>query len=65
MERSSAYVHAQSTCALVEALGMMSDNMQREALGHSMAYDHKAFADLIDQYGIGRDAVLETLGSIV
>lgn len=33
--------------ALIEALGMFSENMQRQHLGYSMAYDDGAFYKLL------------------
>jgi len=32
----------------VRALGMMSENMQRQALGHSMAYSDASFYEMAD-----------------
>lgn len=37
----------ESMMALIEALGMFSENMQRQVLGHSMAYTEDAFLSLI------------------
>ena len=57
-EQRAAYIQAQSTCAMIEAMGMQALNMQREQQGYSMAYDDEAFFKLIDKYGIGHNAVL-------
>lgn len=57
----AAFLMSQTACALIEAMGMQALNKQREALGHSMAYDDQAFADLIDKYGISHNAALHTL----
>ena len=32
----------------VKALGMMSENMQRQALGHSMAYSDASFYEIAE-----------------
>lgn len=39
-------------CAMITAMGMQAENMQRETLGQSMAYDYSAFANLIEEYGL-------------
>jgi len=57
-EQQAAYVNAQATCAMIEAMGMVALNEQRKVLGHSMAYDDQAFSDLINKYGIHHNAVL-------
>ncbi len=61
-EQQAAFIQAQPACAQVEALGMHAENMQREALGQSMAYDEEAFHSLITKYGIHHNAVLTTFG---
>ncbi len=57
-EQQTAYVQAQATCALIEAMGMHAENMQRQSIGMSMAYDSEAFGGLIEQYGIHHNAVI-------
>ena len=59
-EQSAAYVMSQSACALITAMGMYAANVQRENLGHSMAYTEEAFENLLTQYGIHHNAVLST-----
>jgi len=56
--QKAVYQFNMGVCALVEALGMISENMQRASLGHSMAYDDKAFFGLIEQYGIHVNACM-------
>jgi hypothetical protein len=57
----AALLFSQACGALIEALGMMSENMQREHLGNSMAYPDKAFQDLIHAYGINWNSAINTL----
>ena len=61
-EQQAAYVYAQSVSALAEIEGMKAENMQREVLGYSMAYDADTFFAVIDKYGISHNAVLTTFG---
>jgi len=42
-EERAAYVISQSVCALIEAMGMVAENKQREHRGESMAYDACSF----------------------
>lgn len=56
--KNAAYIFSQSCCALIQAMGMMSENMQRQACGHSMAYVHDRFAELITEYGIHHNQVI-------
>jgi hypothetical protein len=57
----AAYLSAQVACAMIEALGMMSENMQRQHRGESMAYTEEAFTRLQEQYPIGHNAALTWL----
>lgn len=56
-EQRIAYQNAQTTAAMIEAMGMQAENQQRAALGHSMAYTENAFVNLINQYGLGCNSV--------
>jgi hypothetical protein len=58
---NAAYINAQATCAMIEAMGMQAENKQREIQGYSIAYDDKAFFDLIEKYGIHHNATVATL----
>jgi len=60
-ECGAAYVNSQTACALIEMEGMKAENMQREFKGEAMAYDEKAFTDLITKYGIYSNAVVGEL----
>jgi len=57
-EQKAAYIMSQSVCAMIEALGMMSDNQQRIYRGESIAYPSKSFNDLIEEYGIHNNATI-------
>ena len=61
MDNQGAFLISQSVCAMIEALSMQAENKQREALGHSMAYDENAFMSVIDKYGIHHNAAIITL----
>ena len=53
-----AYVNSQIASALIELESMKAENMQREHLGQSMAWDESSFMSLIDKYQLGHNAVL-------
>ena len=57
-EQRAAYVFAQSANALIEAMGMLSENLQRMHRGESLAWDDDEFNNLITKYGIGHNDVL-------
>ena len=57
-EQKAAYINAQAVCTQAEIAGMVAENMQREHLGQSMAYDDKAFLDVVDKYCVSHNAVL-------
>lgn len=57
----AAFIQSQAACAVVKALGMMADNQHRLSLGHTIAYDGDAFRELIDEHGIGHNAVVDYL----
>ena len=59
---NAAYIHSQSSCAFIEALGMMSDNMALVAIGRQPVFRGEAFEHLINKYGIHHNAVLTHLG---
>jgi hypothetical protein len=43
---------------------MIADNKQREVMGESIAYGEKAFIDLIEEYGIHHNALIESISGI-
>lgn len=60
LAKDLCYLGAMTTCAAIEAAGMEAENMQRHALGQSMAYVHADFMAVIDKYGIHHNAILST-----
>lgn len=56
MERA-AYIMAMAACAQIEAAGMTAANQHRLSRGESIAYDEKAFADLLDRYCLHHNQV--------
>ena len=57
-EQQAAYIMAQAAGALIEALGMMSENLQRLHSRNSITYTEGVFNELIDRYGISHNSVL-------
>lgn len=57
-EQKAAFINAQSACAMATIQGMTAENMQRAAVGSSMAYDEAAFLAVIKEYGINRNTVM-------
>ena len=50
------YFKMQLLQAEIEMNGMIAENKQREMDGYSMAYSHKDFANLIEEYKIHHNA---------
>lgn len=57
-----AYINSQVACALIVMEGMKAENTYREMRGETIAYGDKAFNAVIDQHGIGHNAVMACLG---
>jgi hypothetical protein len=57
-EQSAAYVIAQAAQAIITAIGMHSDNMQRQHCGQAMAFCAGDFEQLIMDSGIHHNAVV-------
>lgn len=53
-----AYVQAQASAALIEALGMIAENTFRDRQGNSIAYGTEAFDKLILDYGLHHNALM-------
>lgn len=60
MERA-AFLISQSICALIEAMGMQAENLQRSHRGESLAYTELAFENLLHKWAIHHNAALNTL----
>lgn len=57
----AAFLISQAAAAMIEALGMVADNQERQANGHALAYDGEAFQGVIDRFGIGHNAAVTWL----
>lgn len=57
-EQKAAYVNAMAACVMAEALGMMTENLERVQEGEAPAYNQQAFRGPIDQYGVHSNGVL-------
>lgn len=54
-EEQLADMMSRTTCAMIEAMGAHAENMQRAAVGHSMAYDENDFLQIIEKYKLLKD----------
>ncbi len=61
-EQKAAYVNSRVACALIEAMGMMSENLWRLKIGETSIYPESAFNALIARYDIGSNSVYMDLG---
>lgn len=55
-DRDLLYFKMNMLQAEIAMNAMIAENKKREILGQSMAYDEKAFMDLIEEYGIYHNA---------
>ena len=60
-EQDAAYVISLSVCAMIEAMGMQSQNQLAAAEGASQPYTEFEFKALIEKYGIHRNAVVTAM----
>lgn len=54
----AAQLIANSSAALIEAMGMMSENIERANRGESLAYTEEAFNKVITDNGIDYNSVI-------
>lgn len=54
----AAKLIANSSAALIEAMGMMSENIERANRGESLAYTEKAFNKVVMNNGIDYNSVM-------
>ena len=54
----AAKLIANSSAALIEAMGMMSENIERANRGESLAYTEEAFNKVITDNGIDYNSVI-------
>jgi len=57
-EQQAAYLIAQTAVLNATIAGMVAENMQRKALGQSMAYVEDAFQDFINDSRCQHDAIM-------
>jgi hypothetical protein len=55
MNSEAAILHARATAALVEAIGMLSENLHRLNNGAGAAYGSEEFDTLLQGYGLTRE----------
>lgn len=53
------YTYGMIVSGLIEAMAMQAENMQRQHLGQSMAYTDTDFMKIIENNGIGCDALID------
>jgi hypothetical protein len=58
MDDNNAYIISMAIGGLIEAMGMMSENMIRVSLDQTPAYDHQAFYELMEERGLHHNAIL-------
>jgi len=58
-EQKAAYIIGMAVGGLIEAFGMMSDNMQRQYRDESMAYDENAFYTVMEERGLNHNDIME------
>ena len=56
--REAAKLIANSSAALIEAMGMMSENIERANRGESLAYTEEAFNKVVMNNGIDYNSVM-------
>lgn len=54
----AAQLIANSSAALIEAMGMMSENIERANRGESLAYTEEAFNKVVTDNGIDYNSVI-------
>ena len=58
----AAKLIANSSAALIEAMGMMSENIERANRGESLAYTEEAFNKVVMNNGIDYNSVMSRVG---
>jgi hypothetical protein len=62
-EQKAAFVMGQVACAQAKIAGMQAQNMQRSYLGHPMEYTASDFENIVTEFKIGWNDVIEFFGS--
>lgn len=60
-EQKAAYIMANAVAANIMSLSMQAANTERESRGESLAYGEGAFVDLIAEYEIGCNTLLNII----
>lgn len=60
-EQNVAYIIGMAAGALIEAMGMMSENQQRIAAGQALAYKDIDFNALMEERGLHHNALIGQL----
>lgn len=63
MEDNKVKLLADASAALVEAMGLMAENMDREQRGESIAYKEDNFNAILDNRGLWHNDIIERLRS--
>lgn len=63
-EQAAAFINAQTALLNARIAGMTAENMQRAAVGNSMAYDEEYFASVVREFEgvLGFNAVITLFG---
>lgn len=56
-----AYLQAQTACAIITALGMLSENLWKLKIGETSCYSEEAFTNLLTEFGLHHNAVIAFL----
>lgn len=60
-ESRVAFIQSQSTAAMIEAMGMQAENIQRIKMGETVSYNEKDFTNLITKWGLEHNQVVAFL----
>jgi len=55
---NAAFLNSQTTCAMIEAMGMQATNEQKKLMGEYPCYTESDFQSLISKYQIGYNDAL-------
>lgn len=61
MKENKVWLLADAAAALVEAMGMMAENMDREQRGEPIAYKEDNFNAILDNRGLRYNDIIERL----
>lgn len=62
-EQKAAIINARCTTAMIRAMGMQAENLQRELSGESLAYVEKDFKEIIEEEGTHWNSIHKILFS--